>query len=80
MMISPEGFIEEYKNKSYAELLLIRDELLEEIQAFESHTYNPEMDMFDPSPEVVYQCNLEYMGKLCELIAEKYNQKFVFGD
>ena len=76
MMISPEEFIEEYKNKSYAELLPIRDELLEEIRAFENHTYDPEMDMFHPSPEVIYQCNLEYMGKLCELISKKYNQKF----
>lgn len=75
MMISPEKFIEEYKNKSYAELLPIRNELLEEIQAFENHTYNPEMNMVHPSPEVVYQCNLEYMGKLCELIAEKYNSE-----
>ncbi len=75
MMISPEMFIEEYKNKSYAELLPIRDELLEEIRAFENRTYNSEMNMVHPSPEVVYQCNLEYMGKLCELIAEKYNSE-----
>lgn len=36
--------------------------------------------MIHPSPEVVYQCNLEYLGKLCELIAEKYNQEYVWGE
>ena len=72
MMISPDGYIEGYKNKPYKELLTVRDKLLEEIRAFEDHTYNPELEMIHPSPEVVYQCNLEYLGKLCELIAEKY--------
>lgn len=77
MMISPEGYIESYKNKPYRELLTVRDKLLDEIRAFEDHTYNPELEMIHPSPEVVYQCNLEYLGKLCELIAEKYNQEFM---
>ncbi len=74
MMMSPERFIEEHKNKSYTELLSVRDRLFEEIRAFENHTYNPKMDMFDPSPEVVYLWDLEYMGILCELIAEKFNR------
>ena len=70
MMISPESFIEHHKNKSYSELLPIRDELLDEIRAFENHSYDPELDLIDPSPAVVYQCNLEYLGKLCELISK----------
>lgn len=28
--------------------------------------------------EVIYQCNLEYLGKLCELISKKYNREFVW--
>lgn len=28
-----------------------------------------------PSPDVRYQMHLEYLGKLCELIAEKYREK-----
>ena len=27
-----------------------------------------------PSPEVVYQMNLLYLSKLCELLCEKYNK------
>lgn len=80
MMISPEGFIEEYKNKSYAELLLVRDELLDNIQAFEKQDYDKKQEFISPSPEVIYQCNLEYLGKLCELISKKYNQEYVLGE
>ena len=80
MMISPEGFIESHKNKSYKELLPVRDELIKEIWAFERRTFDPELMLRRPSPETVYQCNLLYLGKLCELIADKYNQEFIWGD
>ena len=79
MMISPEEFITEYRNKTYKELLVLRDELLEDIRAFENHTYDHEMKMIDPAPEVVYQCNLEYLGKLCELLSQKYKQEYIWG-
>lgn len=72
MMISPGGFIEEYRDKKYKELLPVRDELIESIRAFEADTdRSGEGWMMHPSPEVIYQCNLEYLGKLCELISEK---------
>jgi len=80
MMISPQSFVESYKNKSYKELLPVRDKLMKEIRAFERRTYNPELVMISPSPEVIYQCNLLYLGELCALIAEKYNQEFIWGD
>ena len=80
MMISPNGFIESYKNKSYKELLPVRDELMQEIWTFENHSYDSELIMMHPSPEVVYQCNLKYLGELCKLIADKYNQEYVWGD
>lgn len=79
MMISPESFIEfECKGKSYKELLKIRDGLLEEIYAFENGNISPEARMIDPSPEVVYQMNLKYLGELCKLISETYNQEVVW--
>ena len=77
MMISPEMYVEELKSKTYHELLQERDELIEEIRAFENHTYDPKLDTILPSPEVTYQWNLESLGKLCGLIAEKYNQEYV---
>ena len=80
MMISPDWFIEEHKEKSYAELLPVRDELIKGIKDFESRSYDPEDNMMNPSPEVIYQCNLQYLSKLCDLIADKYNHEIVWGN
>ena len=79
MMIKPEDFIEGYKNKSYKSLLSVRDELLAEIRAFENKTNYSVIGMSDPSPELVYHYHLMYLGKLCELISEKYSQEYVWG-
>ncbi len=66
-MISPEMFIEEYENMSYEELLSVRDELIEGIRSLEKSGDN------ENYPENTrYQVELEYLGKLCELIAEKF--------
>lgn len=80
MMISPEVFIKEYEEKSYKELLAVRDGLLESIKAFEERGADAKESGICPSPEVVYQCNLEYLGKLCELISQKYNEEFVWNN
>ena len=80
MMTSPESFIKSYKHKTYKELLSARDDLMKEIHAFENHTYDPALDLIRPSPEVVYQCNLKYLGELCKLISDKYNQEYIWGD
>ena len=77
MMVSPEGFIIKYIDKSYSELLPLRDELIREIHYFEKYESDQLEEIVCPSPEVVYQCNLEYLAKLCELIAQKYNQEFI---
>jgi hypothetical protein len=85
MMISPETFIRGYKSKKYSELIKIRDVLIRDIRRFERNKDEEykEGDLIiscDPSPEVVYQVNLKYLGKLCELIAEKYNQEYIWRD
>ena len=80
MMISPEMFVAEHKDEKYKDLLPVRDELIEQIYAFENHTYDPEMDKYHPSPDVLYQMHLQYLGKLCELISEKYNKEYVWGE
>ena len=75
-MISPKSFIEfECKGKSYKELIEIRNELLEEIHAFEEGNIDPEDVFMLPSPETVYSMNLEYLGELCKLISETYDDE-----
>ncbi len=78
-MISPYSYIEEIKDKSYKELLKERTKLLKEIIDFEKSLNKPvdaDFEIMCPSPEVVYQYNLEYLSKLCNLIAEKYNYEY----
>ena len=81
MMISPEAYMEILKDKKYMELLPLRDELIEDIRQFEADPDRKGNGMeMQPSPEVRYQCNLDYLGKLCELISEKYNAEYVWGE
>lgn len=74
MMISPEGFATMQREKSYVELLEVRDELIDDIRAFEEGPA-PSF-IISPSPEVIYKMNLEYLKKTCELILVKYNEEF----
>ncbi len=71
MMMSPEVYIDEQKNKSYDELLKEKERLVKDIEQYEN---NPDFEeiIIDPSPDVRYQCNLEYLSELCKLIADKF--------
>ena len=79
MMISPDYYFEEQKDKSYEDLLKEKKKLLKEISDFENDKIPEDDYNIDPSPDVIYQCNLLYLSKLCELIAEKYNKEFEWG-
>ncbi len=78
-MISPQSFVDEFDDESYATLLKERDKLIREIRHFEKHReeiMNSEEVYICPSPDVVYQMNLEYLGALCMLISKKFNEEF----
>lgn len=76
MMISPESYIDELKDKTYKELIKEKNKLLKEISDFENNKIADEEYNIDPSPDVIYQCNLLYLSKLCELIADKFNKEY----
>ena len=81
MMLSPEAFIKiECENKSYKELLRIRDSLIRQIRTFEKGKISEKEYQILPSPASIYQVNLEYLGELCKIISEKYNDEFVWKD
>lgn len=81
MMLSPEVFIDlECKDKSYTELLKMRDSLIRQIRAFEKGKIPEEEYQILPSPASIYQVNLEYLGELCKIISEKYNDEFIWKD
>ena len=79
-MISPSYFIDQYKDYKYEDLLPVRDELIEDIKAFEKRDDSGERIIINPSPEVIYQCNLDYLAELSKLIAEKYREEVVWKD
>lgn len=76
MMISPEAYIDELKNKTYKELIKEKNKLLKEISDFENNKIADEEYNINPSPDVIYQCNLLYLSRLCELIADKFNKEY----
>ena len=81
MMTSLDEFAKCYMEKKYKELLSVRDDLLEEIKQFEDNIDQRKGNgNIHPSPEVRYQCNLEYLGVLCKLISGKYNREYVWGE
>ncbi len=78
MMASPDSFIEfGCRDKSYKELIKIRDQLMRSVRRFENGRISEKEKMRIPSPDTVYQMNLEYLSSLCKLIAEEYNRQFI---
>ena len=77
MRISPEVFIEGQKDKTYEELLAVRDELIRVIRTFEAEgDHDPEDVLTGPIPDGNYYCNMNYLGELCKLIADKFGEEY----
>lgn len=73
MMISPEHYRKIIKNYDLAKLRQKRDGLLAEIRRFENNEISLEEQMMAPSPDVIYQCNNEYLIQVIDLINQKFN-------
>lgn len=84
MMVSPGTFIMNYSKCSYAELIKVRDELINEIREYEQQEMtgnrNSEEWMIMPSPDVRYQMNFDYLAELLRLMSEKYQEDTVMVD
>lgn len=72
MLLKPEEYEKQHEDLSYSQLLKLRDELIEEIRAYENHsdlnTYDYDIEV---SPDEVYQVNLLYLSEICRLMARK---------
>ncbi|WP_405267807.1 hypothetical protein [Methanobrevibacter sp.] len=71
MMIDPKTFRKSLENESLDTIIKERDKLIREIRRFEKNKIPQEDYTMDPSPEVIYLCNQEYLAELCYLINEK---------
>ena len=74
MLLSPEAYIQQYANYSYEDLLVVRDELIDDIKAYENGNIHPKAYSAQPGPEDIYQRNLEYLVEISRLI-QKSSQK-----
>ena len=75
-MISPKIFADEHANKTYEELIEVRNDLINSIEQFEARPQNEETDfIICPSPDVVYQMNHEYLSEICLLIVQKFQEQ-----
>ena len=74
MMISPQGYIEQHKDKSLEELIKERNELLDEMKEYEeANILNKKPPIFsgiiiEPSPSTVYYWNNHYLNAITDLI------------
>ena len=84
MMISPASYIDKFEDAEYLQLIEERDRLLAFIKDYEEKDIagdrSGEEWSIHPQPDVRYQMYLEYLGELCNLMKEKYNTDYVWGD
>lgn len=76
-MITHKYLIDEIKGKTYTELIAVRDELIIEVKAFEEYNSAAVQESGKAFSDREYQCKLEYLGKICELISKKYAHECV---
>ena len=77
-MMPAEVYIEELQDKTYKELIEIRDNLLIEIKDFEKHIDEimAQEPYIFPSSDVIYQQNLALLALLFNLLKEKFNNEY----
>lgn len=81
-MVSPEYYVEEItKGKTYEELIQIREEFIASFEKFErEYVFNPDANWksdFCPSPEVMYQVNMDCLAILLEVMQEKFRETYL---
>ena len=84
MMISREGYIKQFENASYIELIKERNRLVSYLRNYElseiaEHRTGKEWTK-NPSPDVRYQCYFWYLSALCEVMQKRYNKEYVWGN
>lgn len=77
-MIDPESLKESLRHASLTEIIKERDRLIREIRKYERGKIPEEDFCMNPSPDVVYSCNLSYLSVICDLIQEKIREKDKF--
>lgn len=78
MVISPECYMEEFRNCSLQKLYRERDKIIQAIKRFENKKINKEECETFPFPDTIYKFNREeYLLRLEILIAKREQNNFV---
>lgn len=75
MLVDKEWYSESLKDASYEELIHERNVLIKELHIFENNRETISLFNVDPSPDVVYQCNNEYLIEVSKLINAKFKNR-----
>lgn len=74
-MLTPEDYRRELEDASLKKIFQERDRIVEFMHAFENDNIPKKYYERDPSPEVVYFTNVEYLKEICDLIEAKLYEK-----
>lgn len=75
MMLNPEDYRKEFEAASLRKVLEERDRIIEFMQDFENNKLPKKYYERDPSPEIIYLTNLDYLKEICDLIKIKMDEK-----
>lgn len=77
MMLSPQSFIADYMEYSYAELIELRNELVNDLNSYEEFLKSglADTECMQPSPSVRYQMHQDYLIEVIKLMQEKYEDE-----
>lgn len=75
-MTSPESYLNDLKDKPYAELITERNKIIEDMRNLEQELLNPAPKQFiiNPGPDVQYWWTLETLSMLLKLMADRHGE------
>lgn len=76
MMISPQGYIAQFEEASYAELITERGKLICQLEELERTLQSPDCleVIVYPGPDVQYKVTLDYLAELIALMSRRASE------
>lgn len=75
MILDPKNYRKEFEDSSLKKILQERDRIIEFMHAFEDNKLPKKYYERDPSPEVIYFSNIDYLKEICDLIKIKTQKR-----
>lgn len=75
MILNPQDYRKELENASLKKILQERDRIIEFMHDYENNNLPKKYYERDPSPDVIYLTNIDYLKEICDLIKIKREEK-----